>query len=45
MLRPGKGNDVVIMNRKDYVCGMNKIINDRTKFKLFTAGPTSLREG
>ena len=45
ILRPDKGNDVVIMNRKDYICGMNNIINDRSKFKLLTEDPTSLREG
>ena len=33
------------MNRKDYICGMNNIINDWFKFKLSTEHPTSLREG
>ena len=28
ILRPDKGNGVVIMDRKDYVYGMNNIIND-----------------
>ena len=45
ILRSDKDNGVVILNRKDYICGMNNIINDRSKFKLFTADPTSLREG
>ena len=45
ILRPDKGNGVVIMNRKDYICGMNNIINDRSKFKLLTEDPTPLREG
>ena len=45
ILRPDKGNGVVIMNRKHYICGMNNIINDRSKFKLLTKDPTSLREG
>ena len=45
ILRPDKGNGIVIMNRKDYICGMNNIINDRSKFKLLTEDPTSLREG
>ena len=45
ILRPDKGNGVVILNRKDYICGMNNIINDRSKFKLLTADPTFLREG
>ena len=45
ILRPDKGNGVVIMNRKDYICGTNNIINDRFKFKLLAEDPTSLREG
>ena len=45
ILRPDKGNGVVIMNRKDYICGMNNIINDRSKFKLLTEDPTPLRKG
>ena len=44
-LRPDKGNGVVIMNRKDYICGTNNIINDLFKFKLLAEDPTSLREG
>ena len=36
ILRSDKGNGVVIINRKDYICGMNKTINDRSKFKLLT---------
>ena len=27
-----KGNTVVILNRKDYVCKMKKILNDSSKF-------------
>ena len=34
-----------MVNRRDYICGMNKIIIDRSKLKLLTADPTSLREG
>ena len=45
ILRPDKGNGVVIMSRKDYICGMNDIIDDRSKFKLLTKDPTSLGEG
>ena len=45
ILRPDKGSDVVILNRKDYICDVNHIINDRIKFKLLTVDPTSLREG
>ena len=44
VLRQDKGNGIVIMNRKDYICGMNNIINDRSKFKLSTEDPTSLPE-
>ena len=33
------------MNRKDYICGMNNIINDRSKFNLLREDPTSLRKG
>ena len=43
-LRPGKGNGIVILNKKDFICGMNNIINDRSKFKLLTADSSSLRE-
>ena len=32
------------MNRKDYICGMNIIINDRSKFKLLTEDPTSFKK-
>ena len=45
ILRPEKDNDFVILNRKYYICCMNKIIKDRFKFKLLTTDPTSLREG
>ena len=44
ILRPDKGNGVVIMNRNDYICGMNNI-NDRSTFKLLTEDPTSMHEG
>ena len=45
ILRPDKGNDVVTMNRRDYICSMINIINDQSKVKSLTADPTSLREG
>ena len=45
ILRPDKGNSIVIMNRKDYICGINNIISDRSKFKLLTEDQTSLEEG
>ena len=44
IVRSDKDNGVVILNKKDYICGMNKIISDRSKFKLFSADPTSLWE-
>ena len=44
ILRPDKGNSVVITNRKNYICDMNNIIHDRSKFKLLTTDPRSLRE-
>ena len=28
-----KGNTVVILNRKDYVCEMNNILDDKSKFQ------------
>ena len=43
--RPDKGNGVVLMNRKDYICSLNNINNDRSKFRLLTADPASLRDG
>ena len=45
ILRPDKSKGIVILNRKDYVFGMNNIINDRSKFRLLTADPASLWEG
>lgn len=44
ILGPGKGSRVVLMNVKYYICGMNYITNDRSKFKLLTTDPTSLWE-
>ena len=31
--KAGKGNTVVILNRKDYVCKMKNILNDSSKFR------------
>ena len=45
ILRPEKGNSVVMMNRKVYICGMNHIISDWSIFKLLTEDQTSLQEG
>ena len=42
ILRLDKGNDAVIIDRKDSICGMSKIINDGNKFKSLTADPLSL---
>ena len=44
ILRLDKGNDAIIIDRKDSICGMNKIIKDGNKFKLLTADPLSLGE-
>ena len=33
ILKPDKGNGVVILNRSDYDSGLLKIISDSTKFK------------
>ena len=32
MQKADKGNTVVILNRKDYVCKMKNILNDSSKF-------------
>ena len=44
ILRLDKGNDAIIIDRKDSICGMNKTIKDGNKFKLLTADPLSLGE-
>ena len=44
ILRPDKGNGVVILDRSDYDSGVLKIISDSTKFKLIKENPTLLRE-
>jgi hypothetical protein len=36
VLRPDKGNDVVILNKKDCVHKMNNLLNDDSKFKKIT---------
>ena len=33
--KPDKGNTVVILNRKDYVCKMKNILNDKSKCQKF----------
>ena len=45
ILRPDKGNGVVIWDRVEYDKGLFKIINDTTKFRVLTSDPTLTREG
>ena len=40
ILRPDKGNGVVILDRQEYDKGLFKIINDTTKFRVLTSDPT-----
>ena len=39
LIKPDKGNGVVILNRDDYNNKMSTIINDRSKFKPLTTDP------
>lgn len=44
-VRSNEGYTIILMKRKDYICGMNNnIINDRFKCKLLTVDLTSLQE-
>ena len=45
ILKPDKGNGVVVLDRSDYDQGILKIINDTSKFRLIREDPTSSREG
>ena len=45
ILKPDKGNGVVILNKVDYVKGINEIVNDKSKFKELNNDPTIYREG
>ena len=45
ILRPDKGNGVIILYRVEYDKGLFKIINDTTKFRVLTSDPTLIREG
>ncbi|XP_073232122.1 uncharacterized protein [Porites lutea] len=45
ILKPDKGNGVVILDRVEYDKGLFKIINDTTKFRVLTSDPTLTREG
>ena len=45
LLKPDKGNGIVIMDRQIYKNACNSIINDSSKFKLLSIDVTLLREG
>ena len=45
VLRPDKGNGVVIMDRNEYIDCCLTIINGREKFKCLHKDPTQIREG
>ena len=45
LLKPDKGNGVVVLNRADYIKGIFNIINDTHKFKEIDSDPTIVREG
>ena len=45
ILKPDKGNGMVVLNRVDYIKGITDIINDRHKFKELSNDPTINREG
>ncbi|XP_068697607.1 uncharacterized protein [Montipora foliosa] len=45
ILKPDKGNGVVVLDRADYDQGILKIISDTSKFRPIKEDPTLLREG
>ena len=45
ILKPDKGNGVVVLDRADYDQGILKIIGDTSKFRPIKEDPTLLREG
>ena len=45
IVRPDKGNGVVILEKQNYLKGMHALINDKTKFKLLEHDLTEKREG
>ena len=45
IMRPDKGNGVVVMDRNVYNQKMYELIDDRTKFRKLDNDPTILREG
>ena len=45
LLKPDKGNGVVVLNRSDYIKGILDIVSDSNKFKDLANDPTICREG
>ena len=45
ILKPDNRNGVVVLNRADYIKGINDKINDRHKFKELSNDPTINRKG
>ena len=45
ILKPDKGNGVVVLDRADYDQGILKIISDTSKYRPIKEDPTLLREG
>ena len=45
ILKPDKGQGVVLINKKDYVNSLEKMFNDQTKFKAIKDDPTLKRIG
>ena len=45
ILKQDKGNGLVILNKVDYIKGINEIRNDKNKFKEVPNDPTINREG
>ena len=45
ILKQDKGNGVVILNKVDYIMGINEIVNDKHNFKKLSSLSTRNREG
>ena len=45
ILKPDKGNGIVVLDRTTYDSGILEIISNTSKFKVLDEHPTSLREG
>ena len=43
ILKPDKGNAVVLMNKVDYHNAMNQLFSDKSKFKIIKNDPTLTR--